>query len=137
MTRLLLLVEDAPDISAIARLSLERIGGWSVVAVTSGQAALDAVDASQEPFEAILLDVMMPGLDGPATLLRLRERPAGRDVPVAFLTAKAPTDRKRLSALGGVGVIAKPFDPLSLSAQLDALLARSAPEQPMPMPGDR
>jgi two-component system, OmpR family, response regulator len=118
----LLLVDDAPDIRAIACMSLERVGGWTVVAVASGQEALEAV-RDDGRFDAVLLDVMMPGMDGPSTLTGLRAGGLPLDVPVVFLTAKTQSaDRERLGSLGAAGVIAKPFDPLTLPEQLRLLL---------------
>jgi DNA-binding response OmpR family regulator len=120
----LLLIDDEPDIRAIATLALERIGGWTVVGAGSADEALAA--ASGETPDIVLLDVMMPGLDGPATLERLRPV-LGVQVPVVFLTAKAqPGDVERLMALGAAGVIAKPFDPLRLSSEVDAVIGRSS-----------
>jgi CheY-like chemotaxis protein len=122
MSRRLLLVDDAQDIRAIARLSLERIGGWAVVPVSCGQDALAAVD-ERGPFDAVLLDVMMPGMDGPTTLQRLRAGGLPMATPVVFLTAKAQTsDQRRLDATGAAGVIAKPFDPLTLPEELSRVL---------------
>jgi CheY-like chemotaxis protein len=75
------------------------------------------------PFDVVLLDVMMPGLDGPATLRRLRDGPLAAAVPVIFLTAKAAAaDRERLCAIGAAGVIAKPFDPMALPGELERIL---------------
>jgi CheY-like chemotaxis protein len=118
----LLLVDDAQDIRTITRLSLERVGQWTVVCVDSGQAALLAAREGG-PFDAVLLDVMMPGMDGPATLDRLRADGLPSSVPIVFLTAKTQApERNRLLALGVAGVIAKPFDPLALPSELDQLL---------------
>jgi CheY-like chemotaxis protein len=129
MSPRLLLVDDAEDIRAIACISLERLGGWSVVPAASGAAALQAV-RSDGPFDAVLLDVMMPGLDGPSTLARLRADGLPAEVPVVFLTAKTQVaDRERLACLGAAGVITKPFDPLTLAAQLGELLEQ-APRKP-------
>ena len=120
----LLLIDDEPDIRAIATMALERIGGWTVVGAGSADEALAA--ARGETPDLVLLDVMMPGLDGPATLERLRPV-LGLQVPVVFLTAKAqPADVERLMALGAAGVIAKPFDPLQLSSEVDAVIGRSS-----------
>ena len=116
----LLLVDDEPDIRAIAKMALERIGGHTVTAAGSAAEALEAARAATP--DAVLLDVMMPDVDGPATLERLRPV-LGQDVPVIFLTAKAQSaDVERLKALGAVGVIAKPFDPLSLPGELGAII---------------
>jgi two-component system OmpR family response regulator len=122
MSRRVLLVEDDECIREIARMSLERVGSWSVVEAASGEDALRRLTAG-ETFETILMDVMMPGLDGPATLRRLQGDGLLADTPVVFLTAKAQrAERERLNALGAAGVIAKPFDPLTLPGQLQELL---------------
>jgi two-component system OmpR family response regulator len=128
MTDRLLLVDDDDDIREIARLSLERLGGWTVVAASSGDDAVELV-AREGPFTVVLLDVMMPGSDGPATLQRLRSGVLDAHTPIVFLTAKVqPADRRRLHALGAAGVIAKPFDPMQLSQQLRAILASGPSE---------
>jgi CheY-like chemotaxis protein len=117
----LLLVDDDHDIRLIARMSLERIGGWEVLEAGSAQEALAV--ARSGPVDAVLLDVMMPGVDGPGTLEILRPV-IGPDTPVIFLTAKTQAvDRKRLGGLGAAGLIAKPFDPMTLSDEVAARLA--------------
>jgi two-component system, OmpR family, response regulator len=122
MTRRLLLIDDAQDIRTIARISLERVGQWTVVSADGGQAALRAA-REEGPFDAVLLDVMMPGVDGPATLNRLREEGLPASVPIVFLTAKVQaTEHTRLLSLGAAGVITKPFDPLALPGELEGLL---------------
>ena len=127
MSRRLLLVDDADDIRTIVCLSLERIGDWTVVPVASGEAALEAA-AAGEAFDAVLLDVMMPGMDGPSTLVALREGGLPTEVPIVFLTAKAQTaERRHLGSLGAVGTIAKPFDPLTLPDELGRLLKTQSP----------
>jgi two-component system OmpR family response regulator len=116
----LLLVDDEDDIRRIATLTLERLGGWAVEPAADAVAALAA--ARETRFDAVLLDVMMPDVDGPALLERLRPV-LDPGVPVVFLTAKVqPADVERLRALGAAGVIAKPFDPMGLPGELDALL---------------
>ena len=121
MARRLLLVDDDDAIREIAQISLERVGGWSVVAVGSGEAAVEIVEAGGV-FDLVVLDVMMPGIDGPTTLGRLRG-PLPSTVPVIFLTAKLQAaDRARLLALGAAGVIAKPFDPMTLPGEVDRVL---------------
>jgi two-component system, OmpR family, response regulator len=123
VSRRLLLVDDEDDIRAVAQLSLESVGGWQVVAATSGTEAIGA--ATSERFDAILLDVMMPELDGPTTLERLRE--AGVATPVVFLTAKVqPGDRRALEATGAAGILAKPFDPMRLPEELDRVLEEAS-----------
>jgi two-component system OmpR family response regulator len=128
MSDRVLLVDDEDDIRQIARMSLERLGGWTVVTAASGDEAVELV-AREPPFTVVLLDVMMPGSDGPATLERLRSGPLDARTAIVFLTAKVqPADRSRLHALGAAGVIAKPFDPMLLSQQLWAIL-KSAPTE--------
>ena len=123
MSRRVLLVDDEDDIREIARMSLSAVAGWEVVTAASGREALDA-GAASAPVDAVLLDVMMPGLDGPSTLPLLREQPWGRDVPVVFLTAKVqPADRRALEALGAAGIVAKPFDPMTLAGDIEAILS--------------
>lgn len=120
----LLLVDDDDDIRTIATISLERVGGWTVVAASSGAAAV-AIAQADDAFDAVLLDVMMPDLDGPATLERLRSGLLSPDVPIVFLTAKLqPADQARLNRLGAAGVLAKPFDPMGLPRDLERILAR-------------
>jgi two-component system, OmpR family, response regulator len=121
MSRRLLLVDDAEDIRMISCISLERVGRWTVVSVASGEAALRALE-HEGPFDAVLLDVMMPGMDGPTTLQQLQAHGLPPAVPVIFLTAKAQSaERQRLMFLGAAGVIAKPFDPLKLPDEITRL----------------
>jgi CheY-like chemotaxis protein len=123
MSRRLLLVDDDDAIRTIATISLERIAGWAVIPAASGQAALQAA-INDGPFDAVLLDVMMPGLDGPTTYQHLRNGPLPPDTPVIFLTAKVSNaDREHLHQLGATGVIAKPFDPMTLPDQIQQILA--------------
>ena len=111
----------ADDSPAIATLSLESVGGWQVRAASSGREALEAARA--ERFDAVLLDVMMPELDGPSTFAALREAGAVEGVPVIFLTAKVqPADRQMLEATGAAGIIAKPFDPMQLPEQIGRIV---------------
>jgi CheY-like chemotaxis protein len=120
----LLFVDDEDAIRTIAAISLERIGGWIVISASSGQAALEAV-ADDGPFDAVLMDVMMPGLDGPSTLERMRDGVLPFQVPVIFLTAKVgEAERERLLSLGAAGVIAKPFDPMTLPEDVRRILDR-------------
>lgn len=125
MNRRVLLVEDEDDIREVAALSLEAVQSWSVVAVGNG---VDGVAAAvADPPDVVLLDVMMPGQDGPSTLAALRADPRTRDVPVVFLTAKTQRrEQDELLALGAAGVLAKPFDPVTLGAQIAAVLGWSA-----------
>lgn len=117
----LLVIDDEDDIREVARLSLELTEGWNVTTANNGKAG--AALALSMPPDAILLDVMMPELDGPGTLLALRKQSATESIPVIFLTAKVQSaDRQRFLQLGVRGIIAKPFDPLTLGQQIkDAL----------------
>lgn len=118
-------VEDEPDIQAVAKLALEVVGGFTVRQCSSGQEALATVDAFQP--ELILLDVMMPGMDGPSTLQALRRMPEAAGIPVVFMTAKVqPQEVAEFKALGALDVIAKPFDPMTLSDQVRQVWARHA-----------
>jgi len=116
-----LIVDDEPDIRRIARLSLVRLGGMEVIEAGDGDEGLR--QARDERPDAILLDVMMPGRDGPNTLAALQSDPGTAAIPVVFLTAKAmPAELGRLRSLGAVGVLTKPFDPMTLAADLRAAL---------------
>ena len=109
----IMLVDDESDIRRIGELSLSRVGGWQVTLASSGQEALEKVSGSNP--DLILLDVMMPGMDGPQTMARLRAEVDTRDIPIIFITAKVQRKEvERYLALGAVGVIAKPFDPMTL-----------------------
>lgn len=113
-----LYVDDEPDIREVATLSLQLDPEITVSDFDSGPAALKALDDGLRP-DAILLDVMMPGMDGPATLLHIRERPGMTATPVVFITARAQAhERERLHGLGAAGVITKPFEPMGLAAEL-------------------
>lgn len=113
----ILYAEDEPDIQAVAKLALEMVGGFTVQICNNGADALEKVTGFAP--DLILLDVMMPGMDGPSTLQRLRADPATANIPVIFLTAKVQASEvARYQALGALDVIAKPFDPMSLAAQV-------------------
>src|SRR5690242_17845143 len=121
MTRHVLVVDDEPDIRTIASFALERFAGWRVTTAASGQDAVRL--AAAEPPDAVVLDVMMPGMDGPDTVAALRAEPATREVPVVMLTAKVrAAELDRLAALPISGVLGKPFDPVALAGQLRELL---------------
>ncbi len=117
-----MLVDDEADIRRIGELSLARVGGWTVTLAASGQEALDKL-AEALP-DVILLDVMMPGMDGPQTLTHLRARPEAAHVPVIFVTARVQRQEIELYlALGASGVIAKPFDPMGLPDEVRQIIA--------------
>jgi CheY-like chemotaxis protein len=120
IARRILFVEDDPDIQTVAKMALEALGGFTVLACSSGAEALAEVDGFGP--DLVLLDVMMPGMDGPSTLIALREHAAGQAVPVIFMTAKVQApELDRYRALGAEDVIAKPFDPMSLSDRVWAI----------------
>lgn len=121
--RKVMLVEDDDDIRTVAGMALEMVGGLEVRACGSGEEALAAV-ADYAP-QLIVCDVMMPGMNGPEVLAQLRKRSDTAAIPVVFLTAKAQEDEVgRLRALGVLDVVAKPFDPMTLSDTIKALWAR-------------
>lgn len=121
----ILLVDDEADIREVAALSLQALGGWHVSSASGGSEAI-AIARAERP-DVILLDVMMPELDGPTTLGLLRADAQTRNIPVIFLTAKVQrADRHGLSLLEVSGVLTKPFDPVTLSNQITAILAKEA-----------
>lgn len=110
-------VEDESDIQTIVRLSLETLGGFVVDICSSGSEALARVSGFKP--QLILLDVMMPGMDGPTTLGKLREIPEFSGTPVVFMTAKVqPGEVAGYKAIGAADVIPKPFDPMTLPGQV-------------------
>jgi CheY-like chemotaxis protein len=113
-------IEDDPDIRAIAELALVTVGGLEVTQSASGAEAI--VAAAERIPDLLLLDVMMPDMDGPETLRRLRSLPGMGLIPAVFMTAKAqPGEISRYHALGAIGVIPKPFDPLTLADEVRKL----------------
>lgn len=123
MTLKVLHVDDEPDIREVASLSLDLDGDIEVTSAASGIAALELLSGDFRP-DVILLDVMMPDLDGPGTLRTLRRLPGLETTPVIFMTARAQSDEQgRFVALGALGVITKPFDPMTLATQVRGLLA--------------
>ncbi|MDQ3785192.1 MAG: response regulator [Actinomycetota bacterium] len=125
MPKCILLIDDEDHIREVAQISLEAVGGWEVLSSDSGVKGA-AVAGNEQP-DAILLDVMMPEMDGPTTLQRLKSDGATRSIPVIFMTAKAQSgDRLALEKLDVAGVIIKPFDPLTLSEQVSEVLGWGA-----------
>jgi CheY-like chemotaxis protein len=119
----ILCVEDEEDIRIVVRLALTSVGGFTVQCCATGAEAL-AVAGAFAP-DLILLDVMMPTMDGPGTLLALRALPGLATTPVVFMTALVqPEDVENLIALGAVGVIPKPFKPMSLPGTLREIWSR-------------
>lgn len=116
-------VEDEPDIQAVAKLTLENIGGFTVLACSSGAEALDKILGFAP--DLVLLDVMMPGLDGPATMAEVRKIPKFETIPIVFLTAKAQTHEiEEFLKLGATDVMTKPFDPVTLCDQIKQIWSR-------------
>jgi CheY-like chemotaxis protein len=119
--RRILIVDDEDDIREVAQVSLELVGSFEVLTASNGREGLERARAAQP--DAILLDVMMPEMDGPSTLAELRADPATRDIPFLFLTAKTQTgERTRLAQLGADGILDKPFDPLKLASEVASSL---------------
>ena len=121
--RYILIIDDEDDIREVAALSLEATAGWEIITASSGA---DGIRAAADPKcrpHAILMDVMMPGMDGPTTFRQMQQDPAISDIPVLLLTAKVQgVDQRRFAGLGVAGVLFKPFDPLTLASQIsDAL----------------
>ena len=111
-----LIIDDEAPIRLLCRVNLEA-EGMEVLEAADGPGGLEL--ARTERPDIVLLDVMMPGLDGPGTLQAMRETPRMADVPVVFMTAKVqPQEIANLRSLGALGVIAKPFDPITLSATI-------------------
>jgi two-component system, OmpR family, response regulator len=117
----ILIVDDEDDIRQIASLSLTRLGGMEVEEASSGTEAVTR--AGETAPDLILLDVMMPAMDGPATFAALRANPRTAGIPVVFLTAASGTEEvARLKALGAAQVVTKPFDPIELPGLVRSVL---------------
>jgi len=116
-----LIIDDEEDTRTIASMSLSMLGGIDVVEAESGEEGI--VKAEQEQPDAILLDMMMPIMDGENTLSALQKNTGTQNIPVIFLTAKAMTSEiERLKRMGAIGVLTKPFDPTVLASQVKAIL---------------
>ena len=114
----ILYVEDEPDIRAVAQIALESVGGFILEICSTGDEAVEHAVAFGP--DLVLLDVMMPGMDGPSTLAKLREMPELADIPAIFMTAKVqPQEVQHFKSLGAIDVIAKPFDPMTLSSHIE------------------
>ncbi len=119
--RRILIIDDEDDIREVAALSLEAVAGWEVFTANSGSQGIEAA-AAHRP-DAILLDVMMPQMDGPTTFKQMQMNPQTAGIPVLLLTAKVQgVDQRRFAALGVAAVLFKPFDPLTLSEQIASVL---------------
>ena len=117
-----LITEDDADVRIITKLSLSRIAHLQVSEAANGAEAISLVTSNN--FDVILLDVMMPEMDGPTTFRKIRELPNGASTPIIFLTAKVlPSEIARLQALSAYEVITKPFDPLTLGDELQRIMS--------------
>ncbi|MFN7145523.1 MAG: response regulator [Myxococcota bacterium] len=124
MIRKVLLVDDEEDIRTIGHICLSRVGGWQTLLADGGEQAL-RIAAAEQP-DVVLLDVMMPGMDGPAVLAHLRREPRTATIPVIFLTAKIQRgDFGHYVALGALGAIPKPFDPMRLPQEVRRMVERA------------
>jgi len=113
----ILYVEDEKDIAQVARLALETVGGFTIEICENGRIALEKGPAFQP--DLVLMDVMMPEMDGPTALKEMQQMEALKDVPVIFMTAKVqPTEIAEYKTMGAVDVIPKPFDPMTLAEQV-------------------
>ncbi len=119
--RRILIIDDEEDIREVAALSLETVAGWSVLTASSGSDGIRKA-VSEQP-DAILMDVMMPAMDGPTTFREMQRTPGIEHIPVLLLTAKVQgVDQRRFAGLGVSGVLFKPFDPLTLADQMSTAL---------------
>ncbi len=121
MTKRILVIDDEMDIRDVVCLSLEAFGGWQTGSAASGRDGL--LQAETGSWDAVLLDVSMPDMDGFAVYAQLQATPSTQALPVVLLTAKVlPSDRDRFADLGVAGVIAKPFDPVTVWLQVAQIL---------------
>ena len=119
--RRVLIIDDEDDIREVAALSLEATVGWEILTACSGREGI-AVAAREKP-DAILMDVMMPEMDGPTTFKQMQQTPEVVGIPVVLLTAKVQgVDQRRFAGLGVAAVLFKPFDPLTLASQISEVL---------------
>jgi CheY-like chemotaxis protein len=117
----ILLIDDEDDIRAVTSLTLEATAGWEVLTANSGASGIQT--AMEEHPDAIVMDVMMPEMDGPTTFREMQKSPEISHIPVILLTAKVQgVDQRRFADLGVVGVLFKPFDPMTLAQQIATVL---------------
>jgi CheY-like chemotaxis protein len=122
--RRILIIDDEDDIREVAALSLEATAGWEILTANSGAKGIE-VAVAQQP-DAILMDVMMPEVDGPTTFRNMQQNPAISNIPVLLLTAKVQgVDQRRFAGLGVAAILFKPFDPLTLADQISEVLGWS------------
>ena len=126
--RKVLLAEDEEDIQKVAKMSLQFQAKWEVTVASNGEECLGKVGLERP--DVILLDAMMPRMDGYETCRRLKADPATRDIPVIFLTAKAQeAEIRRGLELGAIGYLVKPFDPMRLVSQIVEILETAEGEK--------
>jgi CheY-like chemotaxis protein len=119
--RRILIIDDEDDIREVAALSLEATAGWHILTASSGVEGIEIATAEQP--DAILMDVMMPEVDGPTTFGNIKQNPSVAHIPVLLLTAKVQgVDQRRFAGLGLAGILFKPFDPLTLAQQISDTL---------------
>ena len=119
--RRILIIDDEEDVREVAALSLETVAGWTVTTATSGRQGIEFAERDQP--DAILMDVMMPAMDGPTTFREMQKNDAIQKIPVVLLTAKVQgVDQRRFAGLGVAGVLFKPFDPMTLAKQMSTAL---------------
>ncbi|HEY5381609.1 MAG TPA: response regulator [Acidobacteriaceae bacterium] len=122
--RRILIIDDEDDIREVAALSLESVAGWQVFTASSGADGIRTAHAERP--DAILMDVMMPAMDGPTTFREMQRQPEIANIPVVLLTAKVQgVDQRRFAGLGVAGILFKPFDPLTLAEQMASTLGWS------------
>ena len=123
--RRILIIDDEDDIREVAALSLEATAGWHILTANSGARGIELA-VTEQP-DAILMDVMMPDVDGPTTFRSMQQNPAIAHIPVLLLTAKVQgVDQRRFAGLGVAAVLFKPFDPLTLAEQISEVLGWNA-----------
>ena len=121
LMRRVLIIDDEDDIREVAALSLEATADWEILTASSGKEGI-RVAAAEKP-DAILMDVMMPEMDGPTTFKQLQLNPETAGIPVVLLTAKVQgVDQRRFAGLGVAAILFKPFDPLTLAQQISEVL---------------
>ncbi|MBB5188639.1 MULTISPECIES: response regulator [Zhongshania] len=117
-----LYIEDEPDIRLVAEIALHQVGGLNVITCSSGEEGLSLINDFMP--QLIILDVMMPGMDGPQILCKLRDMPEFKATPVVFITAKVQADEvEQFKRLGAADVISKPFNPMTLADDVRAIWA--------------
>jgi len=121
--RRILIIDDEDDIREVAGLSLEATAGWTITTASSGAEGIRVCATANPKPDAILMDVMMPDMDGPTTFRKMQETPGVAGIPVVLLTAKVQgVDQRRFAGLGVASVLFKPFDPLTLAQQIADVL---------------